>query len=416
MIKIINKQKSVSIWCDDTTGYISASVLTNRYLQKGYEIYFYTRDSNVHIINKAFPTINVIAIQHVDNIVINLLHHVYQIFLIPDDFSRVFKNIVKIELYGRFLSRLSSLLKVYKLNKNFIKNYQRLFKHVAFNFKTDLVISLSRVSRPYLFVGSDAKHIAILESWDHAMKDPWLFNPNRTMVWNKSIKSDVALHQGLSNIHQIYPTKFSYIDNTDRGFLPEDQEYKILEHYKKDVDFICSNKYVVYSMAFSDLNEKGVSGEVKFIKELIDACKIINKKLYIKPKPFFSNGLLDREFGNIKNVVIGKEPLFNNSTELLSYSYNKYRLLLVEKSELVIDIGSSFLLDSAIMGGDVLMIRVVKKGYSPLFDNRSIEKGHLKNFYKDWYDYNGDISDLSNAILRANDQASLNIKEWITHW
>ena len=94
--------------------------------------YFYTRDSNVHIINKAFPTINVIAIQHVDNIVINLLHHVYQIFLIPDDFSRVFKNIVKIELYGRFLSRLSSLLKVYKLNKNLGQdNFRGSFLKIA---------------------------------------------------------------------------------------------------------------------------------------------------------------------------------------------------------------------------------------------------------------------------------------------
>jgi len=411
-------RKSVSIWCDDSTAYISARVVVEKYVRKNYKIYFYTRESNINYIKNAFPMLHVISIQEIDNKLANYLHHFYRLFLTPDDFSRVYRQIVKVEFYGKFLSKFSIFLRLYKLNeKNFIKNYRKLFSCYGYDFKSKLVISFSRVSRPYLFINPRIRHIAILESWDHTMKEPWYFSPNRTLVWNSDMKEDVIFYQNVSNVHQIHPTKFLYINNIkSNGFLIKDVELKLKEHYKKDLEYIDNKNYVMYSVAFSEFNVDGFKGEIKFIRELHKACQILNKILFIKPKPFGNLGKLEEIFKRDPDVYVGRVPLFNDSTELLSNTYNNYRMLLVEKSELVVDIGSSFMIDGSLMGGDVLMVKVSKGGYSFLFDNRDVSKGHLKSFQSDWFNYDGNIHKLAHAIQHKEKNISEKVRRWIVKW
>lgn len=410
-------EKSISIWCDDIIGYVSVKPIINKYIDKGYKIHFYTRKDALTIAKFAFPEINIYAVQVIDSKFLNILHHLYRIFLTPDNFSWMFSEVVKPPLYGKFLCFISTSLKLYKFNSNFENLYNKFFRISRFKFPSDLVISFSRVSRPYLF-NNCKKHIAIVESWDHAIKEPWFFSPRAIMAWNQSIKSNLTKYQKIAPIKKIFPLKFSYIHN-DLKLLPESIEVSLEKHYRADINFIENNNYILYSVAFSDVNEEGAYGEFKFINELISVCGELGLFLFIKPKPFGNKGKLKENFQKFDNVYVGQVPLFDGGLELLSNSYNSYRKKLLKNSKILIDIGSTYLIDASLCGANVLMVKPIKKNYSPLFDkifeDENHLKGHLSDFSHLWYEYNGDIHLLAEKI-KSNFSIAAEIKSWMEKW
>ncbi len=410
----------VSIWCDDLIGYVTAKVIIKRYLSKGVHVDFYTRDNLVNFAKKSINDLNlkVISIQDIDNKFINLLHHFFRLFLTPDHYSWMYSSVVKPSLYGEYLSKVSRKINFKTRKSNFQKIYRQIFKIGCYDFKSRVIISISRVSRPYLFLGCN-RHIAIVESWDHSMKEPWYFKPRVSMVWNKSMREKVIEYQDVIKIKKIEATKFAYLKNEKQMLLSVFDEEMINNNYLKDLDFINKNKYVLYSVAFADVNEEGINGEIKFIWELIAAARNLGYMLYIKPKPFGNLGKLLNEFGYVENVFIGTSPLYGGGYEILSDRYNYYRAELLRRCVVHVDIGSTFMLDSSLAGANVLMIRCTKNGYSKLFDEvfseKNISKSQLADFRKLWINYNGDIDELTNILARELSIAD-SVRTWFRAW
>ena len=416
-----NMKKNVTIWCDDAIGYLSASYLVEKYKNQNREIIIVTRASLVKTAESYFPQCVIKSREVYDSKLKNKIFHLYKLFFTDPLFAKPYRD-VKTDLYGRLLCKISEIIRLYKirqLTRILLFVFFRFCRHSKFD--TSLVITFSRVSCPYLFFGQTIKHLHIVESWDHAYKEPWFLRPRRTMVWNSDIRDEVKQYQGITRFHRIKPLKFLYAGATrKRSYSTHNPDFEaaIEENYSRDMGFIGKNirKYIVYPLAFSDSNLDYVVGELRFLDHLVEAAMHVGVTVYLKPKPFGQNGLLSSKFSNHSNVFVGSEPLLNNGLDLLSPTYNHYRRSLLKNCLKVIDIGSSFVIDAAMAEADTILLKITTFGYSDKFDRRRIDLGHQRHFKDYWRETDGGIESLSAIIMQSNDKLTYKIRRWISHW
>jgi hypothetical protein len=409
-------ERKISIWCDELVAFSTLSALIERYESREYKIYLYTPSKNVSIASEYYKDINIIPIEDVDKKILRIFYNFYLLFFADYGFSAMFAR-SQLHKFGIFLYSIAKFIKLHRLVLDVDRVFFKLFKISDNVFESTRIISLSRVSRPYLFNNVKLRHVAFVESWDHPVKAPWFLKPRIAMVWNKDLKNDIKKYQNIQSIYQVSPAKFNYIYFKQKYKLNASNELLIKDHYKKDEELINNaGSFVTYAMAYSEKNKNAFKGELLFIEQLVEACSVLNMCLFIKPKPFGSGNAINKKFESYEKVIVGRSPLFAMGLDLISQNYNNYRKNILSKTELLVDCGSTFMLDAAIYKCSVVKLLLDFDGLSNAFD-ATRNNPHLKHLDSVSYKYNGDTLKLTELLKDYSKyDVSKELREWIYRW
>ena len=200
-----------------------------------------------------------------------------------------------------------------------------------------------------------------MDSWDHPMKFPYYVEPNRLMTWNVDLAKETKNVQNLNNVSIIRPLRFDYI-NKYKKCLTEDllNQLKGTKYYEELIS-LKENHIILYPCTTSSLGLKH-SGEIKLINDLVDIFKDSKYLFYIKPKPNGAKGDYD-QFNSLKNIKVGMYPNDSNAFDMLDEKYNIFRFLLLRFSKTIINAGTTFAIDAALMAKPVVQLRLNTKEY-----------------------------------------------------
>lgn len=252
-----------------------------------------------------------------------------------------------------------------------------------------------------------------MESWDHPVKMPYLIYPNQSLTWNNDLKKDIVENQFFSSVNIIKPLKFRYIYDFKR--YSEAELFNMLrkEKYKKELSALSGKKYILYPTTTSSLNQFAHKGEMQLIDRLCSASANEGIDIYIKPKPNGVDGDYDI-FKKNKNVIIGIYATDSNSMDLLDEEYNIYRYLLLKNAYLVVNVGTTFVLEAAL--ADVPIVQLILREKS--FDNFSI---YSKNLHIEKYLHGNSCVHIGESDKISFDTQSLSkyyaysqrLKRWV---
>ena len=271
-------------------------------------------------------------------------------------------------------------------NNNINDVYQKCLSRFTNNLKSNYLISISRVQYNHLICVQGIKHVSIMESWDHPVKSPYWHKPNYVLTWNKDLKSDYYRYQNFKDVKFKYirPIKFRYI--FERKEKCPNHLIKTLSNkeYLRDINIIRKNKTIVYATTTSSLNPEYHEGEVELIKKLCEAFCNTDKLLYIKPKPNGPKGDYDNLKRKYSNVVIGSYSMSPNSADMLNEEYHTFRYLLLYYTNLIINFGTTFVLESSLMNVPILQLQLSENKFGKFgqyANNIHIKKYLLRKEY-----------------------------------
>lgn len=330
---------------------------------------------------------------------------------IPDDFSVMYE---RLRVNGEIvlLKKLFKKLSRPEINKGYGK-FMNIFRRNPFPEKK--ILTITNIGWHYM-LGGLKPMCCIMESWDHPIKRPFMVDPDITFTWNNDLKEEIQEYQGLKDVRLITPLKFRYIE--EYGDLTEDDLQKDLSGaYLDDLNKMKENS-VVYIASVSSRNKEAFKGEVALIQQIISYCKNKGLQLYLKPKP---NGVPDEfDFLKCDSVHIGVYGDGTQSKVMLDENYHKYRLALLKKAGLIINVYTTFALEAALANKPILQLDLVKNDFfghfAELRENPHIKKYLLHDLPIHKYDGNQEklnlILDESITSDRKMDYSNA-IKEWI---
>ncbi len=235
-------------------------------------------------------------------------------------------------------------------------------------FPTSRLIYITTTSKPHLHCASGLNVYTIMESWDHPGKAPFAHSSEKVFVWNESLKKDWQEYQGDNNILFSYPIKLGYAitaNNLQKGQLLKP----------------CHNR-IMYPATFGSTSDQGMfAEELKLIETLCKVTQESGQKLLIKPKPNSRQGELDK-FLEFSHVEIGQYQ--NNkggSNYDLSDEYNENRLKELKKSDIVINLGTTFALDAAAFGLPVVQLKMACHQQYPYLSTLTTFPHLARHFY-----------------------------------
>ena len=146
--------------------------------------------------------------------------------------------------------------------------------------------------------------------------------------------------------------------------------------YFKEIEYLKDKKYIIYPTTTSSQNSFAHQGEINLIENLCQETQGLGIKLYIKPKPNGSVGDYD-EFKKYTHVIIGPYARNVNAIDLLDDNYNIYRYLLLKYSYLMINVGTTFGIEGALLNIPIMQLILddeMYKGFAQYSKNPHIEK------------------------------------------
>jgi hypothetical protein len=409
---------SVAFWCDSIFGFYTLKPIVQKYQQNNYTVYIYSMKKDVRILRDYInntQNIEIIDIESINSFLLRVLNYIFKRFLTNPNFTQMhYENRSKDRsgLYHKFLGNI-----FYINNNNINIIYQKFFSLFRSRLKSDLLISISRVKASYLICSKNIKHISIMESWDHPVKSPYWHKPDYILTWNKDLKKDYKEFQNFKdiNISYIQPLKFRYIK--ERRF----KDLDILEGSLKNNDFIqdiqvIKNKEIVtYVTTTSSINKAQHHGEMKLIGQLCQATRKLNKKIYIKPKPNGPKGDYDIFKDKYNHVIVGTYATNPNSIDILDEEYHTFRYLLLYYSDLIINFGTTFVLESSIMDKPIFQLNLSKEYYGDFgkYSNNIHIKKYLLNEYSFEVKSAEDVVEVINKKYDSFEKYSKNLKRWL---
>ena len=415
------KKRKVGIWVEHIFQLYSAKPVIDKYKEQGNTVFLITSIADVNLCKEYLKLddnhiINLKGLQKKWHVIFRML---FEVVLVPEDFSIVYNRLLRKESKKVRLLRKLFFLKLKKenVNKYFIK-YKKLLYSLGFQseFPVDLNLLISYTKVYYAFlVPEKTMHISIMESWDHPMKLPYFIDPDYNMTWNKDLKEDTIHFQNIIRVAQIKPLKFRYI--YDRLNVDTNKIFKQIKKdtYIEELKKIDDKKIILYPTTTSSIGIEH-EGEMKLIDDICQAVENTDYYLYIKPKPNGPEGDYDF-FKKYSRTIIGVYSSDPDSRDMLDESYQAFRYLLLNKSEIVINSGTTFVLEAALMDKKILQLDLEgdRFGSYILFSKTfHLKKYILNNPYT--FKYSGDIKALSSEIENTDHRFKDFIKKWITNW
>ena len=403
-------KKGISILADNGIALYAIKPVVDK-LKKKTDIFVYTsvnKKKTSQFLNISQD--NIILLNSISNRYLVIFDFLLKKLLVNSSFSSQYSRINRsgnklIDLLGDILSKLPKP-KHHKVNKI----YSKVWKLLNINplFFTKKIIFITRSSHTYLINNKHHELITIVESWDHPVKSPFFFESKKLYVWNNDLKKDLIKFQGYKkeNIKLTYPFKFRYLDEL------RNKNIEIKNNLiKKELDYIKNNNYILYMCGTSNFSSNNLfKGEKKLIKQIYKVCLKLNKNLYIKPHPH-SDGKEFIFFKDQKKVKIGISAINNGYNYIFSDEDNFYKYKLLQKSNCIINVGTSFVLEAAQINKNIIQIKL----------NNSYGKFNSNNYHIDKYLNNNkeifdltkyNIQNLEKKILSSNNYYK-NLSNWV---
>ncbi|QDT59162.1 hypothetical protein SV7mr_16690 [Stieleria bergensis] len=236
---------------------------------------------------------------------------------------------------------------------------------VSKRFAEDAVIVVTRPTERLIFTNRRTKVISVMESWDHPSKDPLGFTSDLVITWNSETANAWQEYQGDQNVQIGYPTKLAYALEACRNSLSDRPGIKQL----------------LYPMTFCSTSGRGqFEEEIRFVEMLARSLQQAGLKLNVKPKPNSVEGELSRLKMHCSNVSIGAYNRPCSNTYQLTELYNEVRLQELRQADGVINLGTTFALDSAAYGLPVLQLELQYRDEFPALTKIS-SYDHLKSTF-----------------------------------
>ena len=416
-------KKTIGVWCEHNFQIYSALPIINKYIVNNSVIVFTNRE-NVKVINELVnhPNFQVKCIQNFTFKPATLFKKIFEILFVSENFSFVYKH----EFVNKESLKIRILRKVFflklpndKVNKSFLKLNNLFFKNKSIEkyFDLNLMITFTKVYYAHLIPSKDrVPHINIMESWDHPMKFPYYLFPNYSLTWNKDLAKDTKRVQHLLKVKQITPLKFKYLyecNNIDIDKLLNDIKNTT---YYEEIMNLQNKKVILYPTTTSSANIMH-QGEMKLIKELCEVFEGTLYYLYIKPKPNAPNGDYDI-FKSYKNVIIGIYADSALGSDILDSNYNIFRYLLLKYSNIVINAGTTFALEAAIVDKNIIQLNLEEGNYFGFA--KWCKTYHLSKYVLSLngvFQFKGNNkTQLLKQVEEPNPIFCKELKKWITEW
>lgn len=337
-----------------------------KYQKKNYYIYIYVYRKDIPILESYLddPTgVEILSIDKINNFWLRSLNYIFKRFFTNPEFSEMYIRQRKKDRDGLFHKYLGSFF--YIKNDQINQEYQKFFGIFSKNLQSRLLISISRIKANHLICSKNIKHIAIMESWDHAVKSPCWHEPDYLLTWNASLKKDYIEYQNFKTVKISYikPLKFRYIEERKKKTAAELENELSNRSFLSDLDMVKRLSVVMYIPMTSSLNPTQHVGEMKLIDQLCQATEKLHKVLYIKPKPNGPVGDYDCFAERYSNVIVGTYATNPNSIDMLDEEYHTFRYLLLLNSDLIINYGTTFVLEAALMDKPILQLNLSTEDY-----------------------------------------------------
>ena len=405
------KTEPVGVWAESMHSLYSAKPIVEYYLSRGEVVKLFTFERNKLEAEKYIdPRCVVVAIENVDSI---LLYHMFgtlKKILSNGRFSNMYRRIVgrRNGTWNRLLSLFSICFDERKVNERL----HSIFSVFKSRLDCGVVVSLSRVSRPYLLCADELYNISVVESWDHPVKSPFYFVPDCSLTWNHDLKIDLENYQNFNNVQYIRPLKLRYIDERIKKHSDELLE-GLPKGYKEELKRVEGKTFVLYPTSTSSVNPLDHLGEMDLIRDLVSAAEIAGLCVYIKPKPNGPVGDYD-EFLSCSNVIVGAYATGIDSRDMLDEYYHTFRYLLLKKSYVVVNVATTFVLEAALAGVSVLQLNLNDKRYghfSSFSKNIHLEKYLLS---RPNFPFDGCVKELANSLFsERNSEFSRSLNSWL---
>lgn len=318
-----------------------------------------------------------------------ILHRTCSILFTKTSFSFQFKK-KREQSTKKFVGVTGLLLNISKFTPKVPNRYINKFLSLisGFNFKnpfpTEYIMVGSLNASGELLSAKGQKVVTVMESWDHAVKEPNGYESALFLGWNRDLCEDWRNTQHDENVLVLHPLKLRYAHEIFSGSrsLTKNKKFKIM-----------------YPASATKKFSIGVMVELDYllITNLIEITKLLDWDLFIKPRP---NGLVG-EFDYAaahQHVTVG-EVSHGDIQNPANYFYtdedNRARFDALNDVDMVVNAFTTFALDSASAGVPVLQLDLRKclgfeKSYM-VYNNY-----HIKNYL---------IS--SNTLLRPEENTTL---------
>ncbi|QKJ22270.1 hypothetical protein [Poseidonibacter lekithochrous] len=351
-------KSGISIIAENGIAIYTVKPIIKELVNKDISIYIYTT-VNKDIVSKELniKKEKIININTLTNRYKSVFDFLLKQLLVNSKFSTQYSRINKTN--SKVLNVLGNFfLKLPKPNSKKVNNiYSFIWKNINRkpSFKTKKLFVITRTGNSYLINNKHHTAFTLVESWDHPVKSPFFFNSKLTFVWNNSLKQDVVKFQNYDSnlIETIYPMKFRYIEEL------KDKNINIANVFiKKELDFIESNKYVLYICTYSNFSGNNLfEGEKLLIKEILSICKKNNKILYIKPHPH-SNGKEFEFLDKSEDFRIGISATNNGYNYIFTDEDQYYKIQLLKKANTIINVGTTLVLESSLLNTNIVQIKL----------------------------------------------------------
>lgn len=406
--------KDISIFAELGTALYSIVPIVNQLVARKITVFIYTNGDKkkaAEFLN--LPIENVININSLSSRYLSLLDYLIKSYFKREEFNSFHTNKpVKIPLFSILTQFLILLPKPSLKNINSIYNtiWSLIIRRKV--FKTKNVLVISRSDNNYLLNSRYHNYYALVDSWDHAMKSSFFFKPIKTFVWNNDIKKDIEYFQNFKskNIHLIFPLKFRYLKEIKtEEFLVKNREIK------NEILFLNTNKYILFICTYSLFSGKDLYNEqIILIRDIHKTIKKTGLTLYIKPHPHSRSDEYDHlvnELGD--NIRVGVPAILNGFGYIFSNDDQYYKIELMKKALLIINLGTTLVIEASQLNNNICQLKVNKKSYPNIFDacNNSHVLRYL-NENKDIVNLEENKIQIITQLLERPNKFSSQIRNW----
>lgn len=412
----------ILFYCENAYALFSSIPILKKYKDKGSDILLMTSSKFQNIAIEKLGLVNheILFIEDFASKRMGRLQRLFEIIFVPIDFSATYSFRKRIIWTSRHiqLNRLFYKLRITSNNPNVL--YSKIFNFLSVfygdkrlkHLKPDLLISFTKVKTPYLLSNFDCRHISIMESWDHPGKEPYLINPDYHLSWNRDLKTEIVQVQSLNYVGQISPLKFWYIKYLGNYSMAQIRK-ELPQQYGVDLEFVKSNSCYLYPMCTSS-QYFGFKGEIEFVKDLAKSLMKSNEKLVVRPYPL--SPLEDTKLlKSIPNIYVSYTDSLGDGKEIFNRFHNLHKFALLKYIVGVINVGTTFAFDAAMVNCPVHQIILQNDSYGEF---SPYSRGdHIKKYLWNEFSYRLDsknfdiVLDQSRGIL-----CSTKLRNWLTQW
>ncbi len=415
----------VLIWAEHAFQLYSVKPVADKYRKMGHSVYLMTHLQNPDLCSSylELPKENILQVNTYRKKWHSWFVKLFEVLFVGLDYSIVYSDNYRNERgWAKFLRSIRFL----KIRKDRINSsFNRFRSFIDFwnpnpipGHEFDLLITFTKVYF-VLLLPRRVPHISIMESWDHPIKLPYFTEPDYCMTWNSDLKRDTVETQKLFRVRQIFPLKFRYI--AERSGMADEEILNSLTRedfrleIKKLMELRKSGKIVLYPATTSS-NGIEHEGEMKLIGDLCRALEGSGNVLYIKPKPNGPAGDYD-EFAVFPHVFVGSYSSNPDSRDMLDENYHSFRYLILQNSDVVLNAGTTFVLEAAMMHRPVVQLNISTARYGGF--GAFVKTYHLSKYILSvpgCLDYAGENDSLLKAVSEAGMSVSAAFKKWIRKW